>query len=105
MTGRWGAPGKATGLISGGGDQDQVARALKATEEKLPAAWVAQVPNLCKAMAQMAGRWNRVPVGGELVVTWRPRSQSSGRVRRRVDALLQPRGARAARSKDPARDR
>src|SRR5262249_6755857 len=56
-TGRWGALGKATGLISGGGDQDQVARALKGTEEKLPPAWVAQVPNLCKAMAQMAGRW------------------------------------------------
>ena len=76
MTGRWGALRKATGLISGGGDQDQVARVLKATGEKLPAAWVAQVPNLCKAMAQMAGRWNRVPVGGELAVTWRPSSQS-----------------------------
>lgn len=71
-----GSLGKATGLISGGGDQDQVARALKATEETLPATWVAQVPNLCKAMAQMAERWNGVPVGGELAVTWSPSSQS-----------------------------
>lgn len=29
MTGRWGAVGKPTGLIFGGGDQDHVGRALK----------------------------------------------------------------------------
>jgi len=76
MTGRRRALGKATGLISGGGAQGQVGRALRGTEQMLPAAWVAQVPNLCMAMTQMAERWNRVPVGGELAVTWSPSLQS-----------------------------
>jgi len=76
MTGRRGALGKATGLISGGGAQGQVGRALRGTEQMLPAAWVTQVPKLCMAMTQMAERWNRVPVGGELAVTWSPSLQS-----------------------------
>lgn len=67
-------PGRARGVISGGGSADQMQRVLKGTESLLPAAWVPRIPNLCRGMTEMAERWRQVPAGGELTVAWEPSS-------------------------------